>query len=393
MSRTIDRVLIAERGVTALAIAKRIEAGGRETVLLMAEQDGGRAWIEEVPYVVYVPNRATDGRWPDDARVVHAAQDAGCDAVHPAGGWLSQDADFAERFSRLNTALLSPGPEVLGRIFAPGALAGVAGASVMAPVAAEQIRRARWIEVPVLGDGVESAMALGDRELHQADNPWNCLVEAPAPDLSPSLRENLHEQAEIVASKLSVPGPATARFAVLPGGGVRLVEFVPGIQPWFAVTDQVYGLDIVDAQLRMAEGEGLGWSRDSIAPQGAALWMMISALGPDPDAPVEEPEGEDESPTDPPSGVVVVEVHLPEHGEVVSAVTSGDRVSPGDSLASVLVSAPTRQAALVLAKAAMDQVVVGGLLTTAEGITRQLVDPEFWRAPGLVGPSASGRGH
>lgn len=398
MSRSIDRVLIAARGVEGLAIARRIEAGGREVVLLMSEEDGARAWVEELPYVVYVPRRDSDRSWPDDARVVHAAQDAGCDAVHPAGGWLNQDATFAERFSRLNTALLSPGPEVLARLTARGALAQVAGASVLAPLPRdlEERQQMRWIEVPVLGDGIDRAMALGDRELFHAGVAWFPMVEAPAPDLSPGLRANLHEQAELVVAKLAVPGPATVRFVVLPGGGVRLMELVPGIQPWFSVTDQVYGLDIVDAQLRIAEGEGLGWSRDSIAPQCSAIWMQITALRADPDAQLAEDDDEadaeaDEAPA--PEGILVGEVTVPEHGEIVNAVAEGDRVHPVDTLLSVLVHAPTRQAAIVQARHALDQLRVEGVVTTAEGLTQKVTDVEYWKLQGQAGGAARPAGH
>ena len=105
--RNVERVLVASRGGEGLALHRAIEASGREAVLVMADADASRAWVDEVLYAVHVPATA-DGRWPDWFKLASAALDAGCDAVFPGTGALAWNPALPERLGNMNVACLSP---------------------------------------------------------------------------------------------------------------------------------------------------------------------------------------------------------------------------------------------------------------------------------------------
>ena len=110
--RRVERVLIGARGGAGLAALRALEAGGREGVVLMADQDAHQAWIDEVAYAVHVPEDER-GRWPDWDRVASAALDAGCDALLAGPGPLAAHAGLADRLVALNVLELGPGATTL----------------------------------------------------------------------------------------------------------------------------------------------------------------------------------------------------------------------------------------------------------------------------------------
>ncbi len=335
--RRIDRVLIAARGAEGMALLRSVEASGREGVLLMREEDGRQAWIDDVEFVVHVPADEA-GRWPDWDAVASAALDAGCDALLPAHGELAAHVGLAERLSSLNVIELGPGKHLLAlaadvvrlletaralgirvvpatdlpvdpdravseaeswlerwgppawlrvrledgtvqtRRFTTleAALAGVREAAGQGRLALLHTPpNARVIEVPILGNGAGEAMALGDREITLARAGEPVLVEAPAADLPFALRASLQEDALRLAKGLRWAAAGVVVFAVTADGRAFLRELRPGIPPWGDVTTRVFKSDLLDLLLLLAEGQPLVLSQEEVVPDGAALGVRL----------------------------------------------------------------------------------------------------------------------
>jgi acetyl/propionyl-CoA carboxylase alpha subunit/acetyl-CoA carboxylase carboxyltransferase component len=145
------------------------------------------------------------------------------------------------------------------------------------------IEGARHIEVQVLGDGRE-ALALGEREC-TLQRRFQKLVEiAPSPSLPPDLRERLATAALTMARAVGYEGLGTFEFLVdlasrdLP---FVFIEANPRLQVEHTITEEVFGVDLVQAQIRLAAGASLAdLGLDPAAPpraQGCAVQWRINA--------------------------------------------------------------------------------------------------------------------
>jgi acetyl/propionyl-CoA carboxylase alpha subunit len=149
----------------------------------------------------------------------------------------------------------------------------------------ELLRPARHLEVQVLGDG-RSVVAFGERECSLQRRHQKLVEIAPCPSLSPGLRDRLVEASLRMASALSYRGAGTFEFLV-EAGEARLdesarwafIEANPRLQVEHPVTEEVYGIDLVRAQLAIASGRTLaeiGLDRTP-APRGFAIEARVNA--------------------------------------------------------------------------------------------------------------------
>ncbi|HMN21914.1 MAG TPA: carboxyl transferase domain-containing protein [Ottowia sp.] len=142
---------------------------------------------------------------------------------------------------------------------------------------------ARHVEVQVLGDG-RDVIALGEREC-TLQRRFQKLVEiAPSPSLSEALRARLVEAALTLARTVKLQSLATLEFLVDPA--VTDLPFVfmeanPRLQVEHTITEEVFGVDLVQAQIRLATGAPLSaLGLDPTAPprpQGCAIQWRINA--------------------------------------------------------------------------------------------------------------------
>jgi acetyl/propionyl-CoA carboxylase alpha subunit/acetyl-CoA carboxylase carboxyltransferase component len=108
----LTKLLVANRGEIAVRIIGSAAALGIPTVAIYAEDDETCAHVRLADESV-----ALDGvgaaAYLDAAQVVEAAARSGCDAVHPGYGFLSENAEFAERLERAGICFVGPTPDVL----------------------------------------------------------------------------------------------------------------------------------------------------------------------------------------------------------------------------------------------------------------------------------------
>lgn len=149
----------------------------------------------------------------------------------------------------------------------------------------ELLTGARHIEVQILGDSTGAVTHLWERDC-SAQRRHQKLVEiAPAPALKATVRDKLLSAALRMAGECGYTGLGTFEFLVL-GEEFHFIEANPRLQVEHTVTEEVTGVDLVAAQLRLAAGDSLaalGLAGPPPEPRGYALQARVNAESPAPD--------------------------------------------------------------------------------------------------------------
>jgi acetyl-CoA carboxylase, biotin carboxylase subunit len=142
------------------------------------------------------------------------------------------------------------------------------------------VKRARHIEVQILGDG-ERAIHLYERECSLQRRRQKVWEEAPAACLAPSRREALCASAVRLAQSVGYRGAGTLEYLYEEQTGeFFFIETNTRIQVEHPITEMITGIDIVQTMLRIAGGEPLPYRQSDIAIRGHAIEVRINAEDP-----------------------------------------------------------------------------------------------------------------
>ncbi len=228
----------------------------------------------------------------DKARARQAAADAGLPLLAGSGGavTLTQAEQFMAELPAPGTmmikALAGGGgrgsrrvdtPETVAAAFERCASEARAAFGVADLYVEQYLAAARHIEVQLLGDGA-AVVALGERDCSVQRRYQKLLEIAPAPGIDDSLRQRLHEAALALGKATGYVGAGTVEFLVEPdSGGFYFIEANARLQVEHTVTEMVTGVDLVQAQLRIAAGETLdALAIPSQSPGGYAIQARIN---------------------------------------------------------------------------------------------------------------------
>ena len=148
------------------------------------------------------------------------------------------------------------------------------------------VRRARHVEVQVLGDAQGEIYHLWERDCSVQRRNQKVLERAPAPYLTPEQRAEICDLGRRICQHVGYQNAGTVEFLMdMDSGKFYFIEVNPRIQVEHTVTEEVTGIDIVRAQIRIAEGATLAEatgkaSQDEIALNGHALQCRITTEDP-----------------------------------------------------------------------------------------------------------------
>jgi acetyl/propionyl-CoA carboxylase alpha subunit len=392
----ISKLLVANRGEIALRVFRTARRLGIGTVAVAAPDDVNSLHARSADETTSVPS------YLDVAALVRAAVETGADAVHPGYGFLAESPDFAaavsdaglvwvgppaaalraggdkleaKRIAREASVPVVPGGDrdELGFPLLVKAAAGGGGRGMRVVRSAAELddaveaarreaqaafgddrllyerylERPRHVEIQLLADAHGAVTSLGERECSVQRRHQKVLEESPSVAVDAELRADMSDAAVRFARAVGYVNAGTAEF-VLDGRDFYFLELNGRIQVEHPVTEEVTGLDLVELQLRIAEGEPL--PRINVLPRGHAVEVRLYA---------EDPR------TFLPQAGRIARLHLPASVRVDAGVEEGDEVGTAydPMIAKLIAHGSTRDEALESLRAALGETEVEGVTT------------------------------
>jgi acetyl-CoA/propionyl-CoA carboxylase biotin carboxyl carrier protein len=257
------------------------------------------------------------------------------------------------------------------------------------------LERPRHIEIQVLADAHGTVVQLGERECSLQRRHQKIIEESPSPLIDPARREVMGRAAIEAARSVGYVGAGTVEF-IVPGtvpGSVGpdteaefeffFMEMNTRLQVEHPVTELVYGLDLVEWQLRVAAGERLPFTTEVVpATGGHAVEARVYA--------------EDPARGFLPTGGTVLALREPSgpHTRVDSGLAPGAAVTSAydPMLAKVIAWAPDRAGALRRLDTALADTVILGVPTNVAYLRALLADPDVQAGPPIRQPSGISHG-
>ena len=142
------------------------------------------------------------------------------------------------------------------------------------------IENPHHIEFQILADRYKKVVHVGERDCSIQRRNQKLLEESPSPFITPAVRKAMGRAAIKLAQAVDYENAGTIEFLVDDKQHFYFMEMNTRIQVEHPVTEEVYGVDLVKEQIRIAFGEKLSKDFDDLQPQKHAIEMRINAEGP-----------------------------------------------------------------------------------------------------------------
>ncbi len=342
-----EKVLIANRGEIALRILRACRELGIKTVAVHSEVDAEAKYVKLADESVCIGPAASNLSYLNIPAIISAAEVTDAEAIHPGYGFLSENADFAERVEKSGFVFIGPKPETIrlmgDKVSAKDAMkaaavpcvpgsegalpadpkevakiareigypviikaAGGGGGRGMRVVHTEAalsnavnmtraeaqaafgnpmvylekfLENPRHIEIQILADTYKNAVWLGERDCSMQRRHQKVIEEAPAPEINRRALNRIGERCAEACRKIGYRGAGTFEF-LYENGEYYFIEMNTRVQVEHPVTELTSGVDIVQAQVRIAAGEKLWLRQRDIETRGHAIECRINAEDP-----------------------------------------------------------------------------------------------------------------
>jgi len=386
----ITRLLVANRGEIARRIFRSARDMGIATVAVYADGDADAPFVAEADVGVALDGRSSAETYLDVEKVLAAAARTGADAVHPGYGFLSENADFARAVTDAGLVWVGPSPEAIaamGDKLSAKALMREANVPTLQAVelgdGADLAAAAAEVGFPAL---VKAAAGGGGRGMRvvESEEELEAAVEGarreaaaafgePSPVVSDELRARMGAAAVAAGQAIGYSSAGTVEFLVeQPADGSAPTDFWflevnTRLQVEHPVTEEITGLDLVREQLRVAQGEELGFGQEDLAIVGHAIEARLYA---------EDPAND----FLPQTGRVQCWQPAPGmNARLDSGIESGSEVGIefDPMLAKVIVGAATRREAALRLARVLETTRVQGIRTNRDFLVTTLRSPEY----------------
>jgi acetyl-CoA carboxylase biotin carboxylase subunit len=429
----IEKVVIANRGEIALRILRACTELGIKTVAVHSDADRDLKHVLLADETVCIGPAPSAESYLNIPAIISAAEITDATAIHPGYGFLSENADFAERVEESGFTFIGPKAETIrlmgdkvsaiaamkaaGVPCVPGSdgplgddeeanmrmareigypiiikAAGGGGGRGMREVHSEAhllnaialtkseakaafgndmvymekfLENPRHIEFQVLADEHGNAIHLGERDCSMQRRHQKVVEEAPAPGITPELREKMGKICAEACIRIGYRGAGTFEF-LYQDGEFYFIEMNTRIQVEHPVTERITNTDLVAEQLRIASGEKLSYTQDDIDIRGHAIECRINA---------------EDSKTFMPSPGTINHYHAPGGAGIRmdSHIYSGYKVPPHyDSLiGKLIVYGRTRESAIARMQTALSEIGIDGIKTNVELQRDIMADANF----------------
>ncbi|KAI4463762.1 pyruvate carboxylase [Holotrichia oblita] len=145
------------------------------------------------------------------------------------------------------------------------------------------IERPRHIEVQLLGDKAGNVVHLYERDCSVQRRHQKVVEIAPAPQLDPKIRDRMTEYAVKLARHVGYENAGTVEFLADEAGNFFFIEVNARLQVEHTITEEITGVDLVQSQIRIAEGmtlPELGLEQQNIKPNGFAIQCRVTTEDP-----------------------------------------------------------------------------------------------------------------
>jgi len=421
-TRIIQTLLVANRGEIARRVIRTAREMGIRCVAIYVDADADAPFVSDADEAVRLPDGYLDGD-----SIIDAALATGSQAIHPGYGFLSENADFATAVIEAGLTWVGPPPEVIatmgdklaakqaaldagvatlassndptsaGHVGYPLLVKAAAGGggkgmhvvesadlldSLVAQARREAlsgfgddtvfleryVAKARHVEIQILADTHGNVVHLGERECSIQRRHQKIIEESPSPIVDDAMRSAMTGAALELARTIGYQSAGTIEFLVDDlTGEFWFLEVNTRLQVEHPVTEMVTGIDLVREQIRVASGEPLGYTQESISFTGHAIEARIYAEDPSADFLPATGTLHAWQPADHPavrweSGVA--------EGSVIG-------VDFDPMLAKVIASAPSRTEAAGRLALSLERFHVGGLTTNRDFLAAVLRSPEY----------------
>ncbi|MDN5581120.1 MULTISPECIES: acetyl/propionyl/methylcrotonyl-CoA carboxylase subunit alpha [unclassified Corynebacterium] len=421
-------ILVANRGEIAARVVRTARDLGLRSVAVYSDQDIDSPAVALADDAYSLEGTTLQETYLDIAKIIDVAQRAGADAVHPGYGFLSEVPDAAQAVADAGLTWLGPAADTirqLGDKISARRTALAAGVSPV-PGTTDPVQSMEEVDdfvaahgYPIVlkrsdgggGRGIEvirtdedlktfaagHAMAGGDldkffmerfivsgrhietqcmRDSHgnfAVVTTRDCSVqrrhqkvieEAPAPFLPEGADETLQTWSKALFDHTDYVGLGTCEFMLTEEGELFFLEVNPRLQVEHTVSEEVTGLDLVEAQFTIADG---GSIPEVPEIRGHSIELRLTSEDP----------AKDLTPT----AGKIKELEWPAgHGvRIETGVRLGDKVSPefDSMIAKLIVTGPDRPRAIARARRALGELSIKGIATSTPVLDLIMAHPDF----------------
>jgi len=430
------KILIANRGEIALRIIRTCKEMGISTVAVYSTADKESLHVKFADEAVCIGPPPSKDSYLNMKAIISAAEITNADAIHPGFGFLSENAEFSQICAEYNIKFIGASSDMINRMgdkasakdtmkkagvpTIPGsdglvdsvsegkkiakkikypvilkATAGGGGRGMRivkeeagfqkawddarqeskaafgndAMYLEKYIEDPRHVEIQIVGDSRGKACHLSERDCSIQRRHQKLTEETPCPAkvMSEKLRKKMGAAAIKGAEAIKYEGAGTVEFLLDKHGDFYFMEMNTRIQVEHPITEEVTDFDLIKEQIKVAAGIKI--SGENYFPQLHAIECRINA--------------EDPAKDFRPSPGKITHLHMPGgHGvRVDSHVYAGYTIPPNyDSMiAKLIVSAQTREEAVVRMKRALGEFVIEGVKTTIP-FHIKLMDDEIYKS-------------